>query len=190
MQRRLNSSNSNTEEVANLTEFSKLQGALQQASIEFQQLLVQYKRQQNGAHSRDAAASLAKLQTKNKALIKDLAESQQQVQQSQQQLQQSQGKLQQYIQETDKLQHLVGKLSKTVAEMHTMVEKAEASGQEQGNAVFSARHNLQAVHDAVHNKLSRYDSNSSGSEFSTSDILLPALWKPQRERHIAPTGFR
>ena len=189
VQKRLNSSNISIEEAAKMSEISKLQGALQQASTEYQQLLVQYKSQQESdARSRGAAVRLTKLQTTNKALSKDLADSRQQAQQSQQQLQQSQEQLRQYMQETDKLQHQIAKLSKAVMEMHTMVERAEASGHEHENTVFSARHNLQAVHNAVQNKLTRYDSNSS--EFSASDILLPALWKPQRERYIAPTGFR
>lgn len=194
MQKRVSSSNSSSthEKAAHLTEIGRLQGALQQADIEYKQLLEQCnRRQERGGSSQGRAVSLTELQTANKALTQDLAESHHQVMQLQRHLKQSQEQVQRYVQETSKLQQLVEKLSKAVADMHGAVETAQCSGQKPG--VISTRvnnNNLQAVHDAVQRNLSRYESTSSGNTFASSDILLPALWKPQRERHIAPTGFQ
>ena len=193
MQKRLNSSNSSgaDEKAAHLAEIGRLQGALQQANAEYKQLLAQCSRcQERGGSSQGRAVSLTELQAANKTLTQSLAESQQQVVQSQRHLQQSQEQVQRYVQETSKLQQLVEKLSKAVADMHGAVEKADCSGQKHGVISTHVNNNLQAVHDVVQRNLSRYESTSSESTFASSDILLPALWKPQRERHIAPTGFR
>lgn len=174
-----------------MAEIGRLQGALQEASTEYKQLLEQcVRRQVRQGSSEGRVANLTTLQAANKALTLALAESQQQVLQSQQRLQQSQEQLQRYVRETGKLQQLVEKLSKAVADMHGAVEKADCLGQKQGAINTNSNNNLQAVHDAVQRNLSRYESNSSECTFSSSDILLPALWKPQRERHIAPTGIQ
>lgn len=193
MQKRLNSSNSSDadEKAAHLADIGRLQGALQQAGTEYKQLSEKFSgRQERGGSSQGRAVSLTELQVANKTLTQSLAESQQQVVQSRRHLQQSQGQVQRYVQETTKLQQLVEKLSKAVADMHGAVEKADCLGQKHGVIGTHVSNNLQAVHDAVQRNLSRYESTSSESTFASSDILLPALWKPQRERHIAPTGFR
>lgn len=184
VQRRLNSSS--TDESQNVDEIRRLQGALHQASLQYKQLLLQFAQfQEKSAAHMTSTEDLAQLHASIAGLKADFKQSQAQLQQSQQQLQQSQEQLKQHMQENEKMQLLVEKLGKAAAELHAVVERAEATPQ----AGFSARHNLQAVHDAVHDKLSRYESHSSESEFSSTELLLPALWKPQKERHIAPTGF-
>ena len=191
MQKRLANSSSDDQKAAHLAEIGRLQGALQQAHAEYKQLLEQCNyHQQTSDSSKGRVAGLAKLQAANKALTQELAESEQRLVQSHRHLQQSQEQLQQYAQETSKLQELVEKLSTAVADMHGAVEKAEALGQKQGAVRSNVNNNLQAVHDAVQRNLSRYNSSSSERTFASSEILLPALWKPQRERHIAPTGFQ
>ena len=193
MQKRLNSSNSNgiDDKAAHLAEVGRLQGALQQAGAEFKQLLEQCNRRQEQGDSSQGRMSLTELQASNKVLTQHLAKSHQQVVHSQQCLQQSREQVQRYVQETSKLQQLVEKLSKAVVDMHGAVEKADCLRQKQ--SILSTHinnSNLQAVHDAVQRNLSRYESTSSECTFASSDILLPALWKPERERHIAPSGFR
>ena len=193
MQKRLNISNSNGtgEKAAHLAEIGRLQGALQQADAEYKQLLEQCnRRQERGGSSQGRGVNWTELQAANKALTQDLAESRQQVVQSQRCLQQSLEQVQRYVQETSKLQRLVEKLSKAVADMHGAVEKADCSGHKQGVVTTHFNnYNLQAVHNAVQRNLSRHESTSSNCTFASTDILLPALWKPERERHIAPTGF-
>ena len=188
IQRRLNSSG--TDESQSVDEIRRLQGALHQASLQYKQLLLQFAQfQEKSAAHKTSTEDLAELYASNAGLKADCKQSQAQLQQSQQQLQQSQEQLKQHMLENEKMQLLVEKLGKAAAEMHAVVERAEAAPQPRAAAGFSARHNLQAVHDAVHDKLSRYESHSSESEFSSTELLLPALWKPQKERHIAPTGF-
>ncbi len=188
MQRRLNSSS--TDESQSVDEIRMLQGALHQASLQYKQLLLQFAQfQEKSAAHKSSTEDYAQLHASNAGLKADFKQSQAQLQQSQQQLQQSQEQLKQHMLENEKMQLLVEKLGKAAAEMHAVVERAEAAPQPRAAAGFSARHNLQAVHDAVHDKLSRYESHSSESEFSSTELLLPALWKPQKERHIAPTGF-
>lgn len=192
MQKRLNSS-STAEGAPHLAEVGRLKGALRQADTEYRKLLEQGRRQERTASTKDSVMGCAQLQASNKALKQDLADSQQQAKQARQHLQQSQEQLQRYVQETEKLQQLVKKLSEAVAGMHGAVEKADGLGQKQGSMGTHIHNNLQAVHDAVQRNLSRYESESPECRFSSSDILLPALWKApraQRERHIAPTGFQ
>ena len=188
MQRRLNSSS--TDESQSIDEIRKLQGALHQASLQYKQLLLHFAqfKEKATAHT-TSTEDFAQLHNSHAGLKADFKQSQAQLQQSQQQLQQSQKQLKQHVQENEKMQLLVDKLGKAAAEMHAVIERAEAAPQARAAGGFSARHNLQAVHDAVHDTLSRYESNSSESEFSSTELLLPALWKPQKERHIAPTGF-
>lgn len=191
MQKRLANSSSADQKAAHLAEIGRVQGALQQARAEYKQLLEQCSHHQETGESRKGrVVGMAELQAANKALTQDLAESEQHLVQSHRHLQQSQEQLQQYVQETSKLQELVEKLSTAVTDMHGAVEKAECLGQKQGAMSSNANNNLQAVHDAVQRNLSRYNSSSSERTFASSEILLPALWKPQRERHIAPTGFQ
>lgn len=166
-----------------MAEIARLQGALQQADTEYKKLLEQCCIQERTGSNKNNAAGHTKLQAANQALTQDLADSKQHLQRSQEQLQR-------YVQETDKLQQLVKKLSEAVADMHGAVEKADCVGQQHGAVSTHAHRNLQAVHAAVQRNLSRYESKSSECKFSSSDILLAALWKPQRERHIAPTGFQ
>lgn len=188
MQRRLVSSS--TDDSQSIDEIRRLSGALHQASLQYKQLLLQFAEfQEKSAAHKTSAEDLAQLYASTAGLKADFKQSQAQLQQSQQQLQQSQEQLKQHMQESEKMQLLVEKLGKAAAEMHAVVERAEAAPQARAAGGFSARHNLQAVHDAVHEKLSRYESHSSESEFSSTELLLPALWKPQKERHIAPTGF-
>lgn len=196
MQKRLSSSSGSgtDEKAAHLAEIARMQGALQQADIGYKQLLEQCKRrQEKEGSSHGRAVGLTELQAANKALTQDLAESHQQMVQSQRHLRQSQEQVQQYVQETGNLQQLIEKLSKAVWDMHGAVEKANSSEQKllQKQAVINTHvdSSLQAVHNGVQRNLSRYKSNSSDCTFASSDILLPALWKPQKERHIAPTGF-
>ena len=180
------SSSSNTENAGSKAEVEWLTGALQQARMEYQKLLLQHSNLQSSqVSSKEKATSMVELQAANKLLTIHLAKSQEQVQHLQQQVQEQ---LNWHTVETDKLQLLIEKLSGAVSEMHGMVDKAESTRQQADTAC--TKHNLQAVHDAVHTKLSRYESSSSESEFSPTDVLLPVLWKPQRERHLAPTGFR
>lgn len=192
MQKRLASSSSSADQKAGqLAEVGRLQGALQQANVEYKQLLEQCShQQQTGESSKRRVVGLVELQAANKALTQELAESEQHLVQSHRHLQQSQEQLQRYVQETSKLQQLVERLSTAVADMRGAVETAEGLGQRQGAMSTHVNNNLQAVHDAVQRNLSRYNSTSSEQTFASSDILLPALWKPQRERHIAPTGFQ
>lgn len=189
MQKRLNSS-STAEEAPHLAEIGRLKGALRQADTEYRKLLEQGRSQERTASTKDNVEGCAKLQAANKVLKQDLDDSQQQAKQSRQHLQQCQEQLQRYVKETEELQQLVKKLSEAVAGMHGAVEKADCLGQKQGAMGSHVHINLQAVHEAVQRNLSRYESESPECRFSASDILLPALWKPQRERHIAPTGFQ
>lgn len=190
MQKRLNSSSAD-QKAGQMAEVGRLQGALQQAHAEYKQLLQQCSYHQQIGDSSKGRVGWAELQAANKALTQELAESEQHLTQTHQQLHQSQQQLQQYVQETSKLQELVEKLSTAVADMHGAVQKAECLGQQKQGAMSSnVNNNLQAVHDAVQRNLSRYNSSSSERTFASSEILLPALWKPQRERHIAPTGFQ
>lgn len=191
MQKRLANSSSVDQKAAHLAGIGRLQGALQQARAEYKQLLEQCShQQQTGESSKGGVVGLAELQAANKGLTQELAESEQHLLQSHRHLEQSQEQLQRYVQETSKLQQLVEKLSTAVADMHGAVEKAEGLGQKQGAMSTIVNNNLQAVHDAVQRNLSRYSSTNSERTFASTDILLPALWKPQRERHIAPTGFQ
>ena len=181
VQRRLNSHSTGME---NATEIQRLQGALDQASLQYKQLLEQFTRlQEKAAALSSSAQSSTQLQAANAVLVQDFERSQAQFKRSEQQLQQSQEQLRQHMQKALKMQQLVENLSKAAADMHSVVEQAEISSQAQSAS------NLRAVHDTVHNKLSRHESHSSDSDFSSSELLLPTLWKPQRERHIAPTGF-
>ena len=189
VQKRLNSSS--TDGSQHLDEVRRLQGALQQASVQYKQLLGQFTHLPGDkAQCKTSTEGLTRLQTANRELKTDFERSHAQLQESQQQLRHSQEQLQQHMQENEQLRQLTEKLSKAASEMHAMIDRAEALPLVPTAGGFSARHNLQAVHDAVQNKLSRYDSNSSESVFSSTELLLPALWKPQRERHIAPTGFQ
>ena len=181
VQRRLNSHSTGME---NATEIQRRQGALDQASLQYKQLLEEFTRlQEKAAAFSSSAQSSTQLQAANAVLVQDFERSQAQLKRSEQQLQQSQEQLRQHMQKALKMQQLVENLSKAAADMHSVVEQAETSSQAQSAS------NLRAVHDTVHNKLSRHESHSSDSDFSSSELLLPALWKPQRERHIAPTGF-
>ena len=186
MQKRL----TNNAEAPHVTEVARLKGALQQAETAYIQLLEQFCGHERTASPKDCVGGSAKLQSENNALRQDLADSQQQATQSRQHLQQCQEQLQRYVKETEMLQQLVQKLGEAVAGMHGVVEKADCLGQKHGAISTHAYNNLQAVHDAVQRDISRYESRSPEHRFSSSDILLPALWKPQRERHIAPTGFQ
>ena len=189
VQRRLSSINADDNESA--AEIKSLTGALHQASLQYKQLLEQYRLVKSQVTSDSStAAEYSKLQAMYKQISRDLQCSQSQLQQSQQQLQQSQEQLQQNVQETCQMHELVEKMSKAVADLHAAVDKAEAAPQARDQGAFSARHNLQAVHNAVKDKLSGRQSSNSAVEFSPDDLLLPALWKPQRERHIAPAGYR
>jgi len=196
LQRRLHSSA--PDDSHSLDDVSQLQGALHQASAQYRQLLEQFVHVQHNANThRSTAVELTHMQVANDALTEDLNQSQMQLKHSQQhleeskkQLQQSKEQLRQHAQESDRLQQLVEKLSKAAAEMHAVIKRVDASGRAQAAVSLDNRHNLQAVHTAVQNKLSRYDSKSSDSDFSSTELLLPALWKPQRERHIPPSGFQ
>ena len=191
LQKRLTSSSSSSNtEAPYLAEVAQLKGALQQADTAYRKLLEQFHAHERTASTKDCVGGSAKLQSENNALRQDLTASQQQATQSQQHLQQCQEQLQRYVKETEKLQQLVQKLSEAVAGMHGAVEKADCLRQKHGAISTHAYNNLQAVHDAVERDLARYESKSPEHRFSSSDILLPALWKPQRERHIAPTGFQ
>ena len=182
VQRRLNNSHSDTE-------VKRLQGALHQASIQHKRLLDQFPLLQERVAAQNCSTSaLTQLQGANNALAKDLKESQQKLKQKQHQLQHSQEKLTHHTQEIDGLQQLVEKLSKAAAHMHELIDRTDMLSHVQAPFSPNPRHALQAVHDAVQSKLSRYESNSSGSDFSSTELLLPVLWKPDRERHLAPTG--
>ena len=154
---------------------------MQQCNDDYARLLEQFsclKAEAASSNSQHFRQDISDLETANAALNR--------------QLQQSQQQLQQHKQEADKAQQLLQQLSKAAADIHAASEKAEApsSAAERGS---SARHNLQAVHDAVQTRVARYDSQHMESEQSdddSSEVLLPALWKPQKERHLAPTGFR
>lgn len=189
VQRRLSSISAGESDIA--AENRSLKGALQQASVQYKQLLEQYKLlQDHVASSNSSAVQLHKLQEVHKQVCQSLDQSQSQLQHSQQQLKQLQEQLQASARQAQQLQQVVDKLSKTVADMHAAIDSPQAAPEAQAPSQVSARHNLQAVHETVQNKLSRYGSKSSGSDFGSDELLLPALWRPQKERHIAPAGFR
>ena len=170
---------------ADKAEAARLKGALQQSREDYQRLLEQFfhfKAESAAANSssQHLKQRLSDLQTANAALNSHLHQSQEQ--------------LQRHMQEADKAQKLLVELSKAAADVHAVAEAQQvqksASPASRG---LSARHNLQAVHDAVQHRMDRYDSNehSSGqSEDDSNELMLPALWKPQKERYLAPTGFR
>lgn len=172
-------------------EAARLKGALQQSSEDYQLLLEQFYR----LKAEQAAAShgsyhmkqhVSDLQQANVALHRQL-------QQSQEQLQQLQEQLQRHRQEADKAQKLLEQLSKAAADIHAVAEQQTQRAVSSAPRGFSARHNLQAVHDEVQNRMARYDSQggeSGQSEDDSNELILPALWKPQKERYLAPTGFR
>lgn len=165
-------------------EAAQLRGALQQSSDDYQRLLdlvSQLKAEQaaasNGTHHLEQRIS--DFQHANAALER--------------QLQQSQEQLQRHMQEADKAQKLLEQLSQAAADIHAVAEQQTQRPVSAASRGFNARHNLQAVHDAVQNRMARYDSQDKDSEQSGGDsdeLILPALWKPQKERYLAPTGFR
>ena len=189
VQRRLNSLDSSASNKA--AEIRSLEGALHQSSVQYKQLLEQHKLMHSQASAQtSSAAEVTKLQTAHKQVCHNLDQSKAQLQQKKQQVQLLQDQLQQNVKDSRQTQQLVEQLSKAVADMHSVIDQAGAASEVDSASGFVARHNLQAVHDAVQDKLSRYESRSPAPEFSPDELLLPVLWKPQKERHIATAGYR
>lgn len=172
-------------------EIARLKGALQQSCEDYTHLLEQFSRFKAGSavlssRTQQHKGDMCKLQTANAALS-------QQLQQSQEQLQQSLKQLHSQGQEADIAQKLLEQLSKAAVDIHSAADRCDAKPLTVDAAKgSSARHNLQAVHSAVQSRMATYGSNRPQSEPSEDDsdvLILPALWKPQKERYLAPTGF-
>ena len=169
-------------------EIARLKGALQQSCEDYTHLLEQFSRFKAGSaalssRTQQYKEDVCKLQTANAALSQQLQQSQEQLQQSQKQLR-SQGK------EADKAQKLLEQLSKAAADIHSAADRCvDQPSSVDAAKGFSARHNLQAVHSAVQSRMAAYGSKRPESEDNSDVLILPALWKPQKERYLAPTGF-
>ena len=171
--------------TADNAEVARLQGALQQSREDYQHLLEQFSQYKAGSAAANSSSQhlrqhMSDLQTANAALKSQLHHSQQQ--------------LQRHTQEADKAQKLLEQLSKAAADVHAVTEAQQVpTALPSASRGFSARHNLQAVHDAVQHRMDRYDSTEHRSgqlEDDSNELILPALWRPQKERYLAPTGFR
>ena len=165
-------------------EIARLKGALQQSCEDYTHLLEQFSRFKAGSaalssRTQQYKEGVCKLQTSNAALSQQLQESQKQLH--------SQG------QEADNAQKLLEQLSKAAADIHSAADRCDDKPSTVDVAKgVSARHNLQAVHNAVQSRMASYGSKIPQSEPSEDDsevLMLPALWKPQKERYLAPTGF-